>query len=219
MKEIEITCLCRDIRLPDLGLVLTKGQVEHVEATLAKASRDLTQARQVGAVAVREVQRVRERRLPQGDPPRHVFPKSKKPMPPPPPAVIHPYSRPGESATPRVGGVTPNTVTVQAVVDMGGLRQVVREEVSGALKDAILQGLGPVSVGAAVRGRTVAPILDDRAAFPDDGPTFIPDRIVPEGAKADIKVKAEETEDSGVNAAANALKARKKTTPKKKAER
>lgn len=53
MNEIEITCTCQSIALADLGLVLVKGQVAHVDAS----SRDLETATRAGAVRVRDVRR------------------------------------------------------------------------------------------------------------------------------------------------------------------
>ena len=67
MKEVEITCLCSSLTLPDLGLGMVKGQTKHVDADKAALSKDLKRARKARGVSVREVQRVRERLSDQND--------------------------------------------------------------------------------------------------------------------------------------------------------
>jgi len=97
---------------------------------------------------------------------------------------------------------------------MGGIRRVVREEVTGAIKEALLQGM-PVSIGY----RVVAdPDSGEQVAVPDPAMTFIPSGIVKSDAKADIAVEASTTGGEGVDEAVKALKAsgRKKSTGKRK---
>ena len=98
-------------------------------------------------------------------------------------------------------------LVVQAEIDMNGIRTIVREEVTGALKQALLAGTGPVSMGYRVRPPAEA------SGAKADTPTFVPTGIV--GAvKGDVTVDAQETEDSGISKASAALKARKTTRKK-----
>jgi hypothetical protein len=103
---------------------------------------------------------------------------------------------------------------VEAKVDMGEVARIVRMEVTGALKDAILAGgpARPYSIGSSIG----PPAPAGEIHVPEPEPTFIPSGIVDKGAKTDIKVEAEETEASGLDAAAKALKGRKKKSPTRK---
>jgi len=64
MKEARIECICQEFPIHDLGLSLKQGQVEFVDETVAKNSRDLMTARRVKAVTVTYVQRARTTREP-----------------------------------------------------------------------------------------------------------------------------------------------------------
>ena len=204
MKEAQITCLCNAIALPDLGLALVKGETAFVDAQDASRSKDLLRAKMAKGVRVTLIERVRQRRLPE------VLPR-RPPPPPPPPSVIHPTVRPGASATPRVQPQDP--LIVQAVIDMDGIRKVVREEVTGAVREAILKGMGPVSVSYQMGVDKAVPGADHTAKTP----TFIPTGIVKSDSKAEIAVEASETDASGIEAAAKALKGRKRS-PRKRGE-
>jgi len=196
MKETEITCLSQTLKIPDLGLTMVKGQVEHVEASRASQSKDLALVRRGGGVAVKEVRRSRQTRKASqvaGPRPRLRDFVREEPVSGPP--------------TPPPSTVTPGPITVQGVVDLAGVRQVVREEVTGALKEAFLSGRGPVSMGYHVTAPKVDPTPDT--------PAFIPDKILQDGVKADIQVEATESEAGGVDAATKALKTRKKAAKKK----
>ena len=60
MKEALVTCICRDIRLPDLGLVLTQGQTTILDLGVAQKSEDLQRAKRFGGVTVQIVERCRD---------------------------------------------------------------------------------------------------------------------------------------------------------------
>jgi hypothetical protein len=88
----------------------------------------------------------------------------------------------------------------------------VTEAVKEALASAPAYHMG-VDLGAKGGDRTAVV----RAAPPDKTPTFVPTGIV--GAvKGEVSVASQETEDSGVEKAAKALKARKKPARKKPAK-
>jgi len=201
MKELEITCLCRSLKLPDLGLDLVKGQVEHVGVAEGRNSPDLTRARQNRGVSVREVQRARERRIEMSIPPRRS---------------LKPTKRGGAQ-------VPPSPLVVQGEVDMGEFRELIRTEVTGAVKDAILAGGLPssYSVGVASGEAVKAPmrnLVSDRGPLEPDTPMFIPSGIVKKGVSADISAETTESSGGGVDAATKALKGRKsaKKKPRKK---
>lgn len=194
MKETQITCLCNRIELPDLGLVMTKGQVEFLDSARAARSGDLQRARRNKGVEVREVQRVRERRSARGRSPSPV------------PASNWGDGVPRKSISP---SSTPSgTLVVEAKVDLGEIAQVVRAEVSGAIKEAILQEGRSYSIGSSAQGNWVGPVMTE----PE--PVFVPEGIVDKTTKTDIQVESGESEATGLDAAAKALKGRKKTKKK-----
>lgn len=210
MKETEITCLCRSIRIPDLGLSLFKGQVEYVDAHKASQSQDLAQARRVGGVAVREVQRVRKRRSPKEMSPRPTGPvrsNRQRGAGAVPEHTLGPKSGKQASAS-HPARRQRQPLVVQAEVDLDGVRQVVREEVTGALRDAILSMGLPKEP---IRGSKVP----DSVGVSQGMPAFIPSRIVNSDVKAEVQVESEELGSGEVDAAAKALKARKKPAPKR----
>lgn len=61
MKEIQVTCLCRSIRLADVGIQLTQGQVHYLPIT-ARNSPEVANAQRARAIRVEVVERFKERR-------------------------------------------------------------------------------------------------------------------------------------------------------------
>jgi hypothetical protein len=105
---------------------------------------------------------------------------------------------------------------------VGDLREIVRTEVTGAVREALLQGIGPVSMSA----RHVPPEENkglrggmDPDPVIDETPTFIPEKIVPKG-KVEIEVESDEKEATSIDAASVKLKKKPKKTkkPRKKKE-
>lgn len=207
MKEIEITCLTTSIRIPDLGLWLERGQTANVSLADASKSSDLSGAKKAGGVATREIHIAREVRKAGPRPTGRQIKTRKGPPPAPRPSgPTHAYSRPGTSAVP------PGPLQVQGIVGIehSELRQIIRTEVTGALKDAILQGRGPVSMGCT---------SPDREPVAEDLPAFIPTKIVPDGDES-LGSQSDETEAASVDAAASKLKKTStKKTRKKRASR
>ena len=62
MREAEITCLTRMVRIPDLGLEMTKGDMERITEEAAEGSADLALMRRLNAVQVRWVRRYNTQR-------------------------------------------------------------------------------------------------------------------------------------------------------------
>jgi len=217
MKKVEITCLTGSIRIPDLGLEMEKGDIETVDASSAARSTDLDRARRAKGVAVREVRKARRVRSGSGPGPgprptaRQIKSRPGPPPAPRPTGPTHSTTRPGTSATP---------VVVQGIVGIehSELREIIRTEVTGAVKDAIIYGKGPVSMSA----RHVPPEENkglrgglDPDPVIDDTPAFIPTKIVPDTG-AEIKVDSDEREATSLDAAADKLKGSSKTRPKRK---
>ena len=92
MKEIQITCQCRGIRLADVGVQLTQGQVHYLPIT-ARSSPEVANAQRAGAIRIDVVERFKERRA---RPPER--PKSAPRVAPPPFPVMSPSA--GKNPTP-----------------------------------------------------------------------------------------------------------------------
>jgi hypothetical protein len=92
-------------------------------------------------------------------------------------------------------------------LDTATLREIVRTEVTGALKEA----MGTMPAGARVMGVDVAAPGADRTATP----TFIPSKILKDDVVADISATTEESDSDSVEAASKALKKRKRPAKKR----
>ena len=62
MIEARVTCKCQSLKLPDVGLNLTLGQVAFVEEKLARKSKDLARASRASGITVEYIERVKSRR-------------------------------------------------------------------------------------------------------------------------------------------------------------
>jgi hypothetical protein len=107
---------------------------------------------------------------------------------------------------------------VTGVVGAGELRKIIRTEVTGAVREALLEGMGPVSMSArhipASENKGLRGGLDPDPVV-DETPAFIPTKIVPDGGAA-IEVDASEKEATSVDAASAKLKKAAKKKPRKK---
>ena len=229
MKEASITCVTHEWVIPDLGLSMKKGQVEYKDAQQARQSKDLAEARRIGAVRVEFVERSRMAKKPPTAP-RHPGP---------------PNVRLGRG----VRRQPPQPPPTPQVVDMDEIRRIAREEARAGAREGAAEGVeagvraalaslpaaGPVidqaTLEAALRnvlpGITVAaPASSSGGASgstastkgPDE-PTFIPSGIIDKDSKTDLKTQSGESEDEGVEAAAAALKAAKGTGGRKRSNR
>lgn len=93
MIEAEITCVCPRIKIQDLDLSLTKGQVVYVTHEQARKSKDLDLARAASGVVVRYVKRCQGVRLeepvrPKAAPARGPHRRLPEPLPKTPPPVV-----------------------------------------------------------------------------------------------------------------------------------
>lgn len=181
MTEIRVECTCAEIRVPDLGLVLRRGDVTWLDQPVASRSKDLAFAKRAGAVQVRCVSRCAVSKPPQ------------LPARPAPPwlrrlrAAVTP-------SRPDVEDVARRAAEAVATQSSEMLREIVREELRSAL------AFVPASTS------TQAPATPARRTTPAlDEPLFIPTHIVPT-EEAAISVSAETTGASGVDDASAALK-------------
>lgn len=206
MKEVEITCVCPNIRLVDLGLSLTKGEIAHVSVARAQKSQDLTLARRAQGVRVREIERARVVKPRAGNRPvrRKNTTKNATGREDPHRAV----------ATPPQRNTTPLTVSppTQAINTSALVRDISRNVIA-ALRPELRQ-----AVAAPTPSGHTAPSI---AQPDDDTPRFIPSGIVG-NAQGEVSVESQESTSDALDKASAALKARKKprkrTRKKKKTE-
>jgi hypothetical protein len=194
MIEAELTCICRRIELPDLGLILTRKKKICIPYADAEASSDLYNARRNGAVAVRPIKRYNQKR-----------PASMLPTPEP--------ARPRLNPQP----VTQVPPVVQAVVDRippGLTRKEVADEVKAQLvemESRLLAALSNMQPQVVHHSGATPPITPPSVGkVQDDTPMFIPGNLVAREVKGDIRTSKSESSDSGVGDATAALKAARK---------
>lgn len=198
MIEVEITCICPRIKVQDLGLTLTKGDVVHVSHEQARLSKDLEVARMASGVVTRFVKRCENRR----------FEEDARPKAPP-------HRGPGRKL---VEATRPDSAVVRGPVAFTGSPQepvtvVLREELRAlrhelveAVQAAAQQSWGkPPSHDSVPSG--AAPVLP---VLPHSNPVFIPSNLVNTSVQMDITSTKSESESSGVEDAAAALKAARK---------
>jgi len=189
MKEIQITCLCRGIRLADVGVQLAQGQVHYLPLS-ARNSPEVANAQRVGAIKVEVVERFKERRDRQ---PEKAKP-SPRPAPPPfpvmnPPAgknPTHPQTvivkeyktdiNPDRIAQSVRGSVTPAVVKeVRATLnrDLRLMVDVLAEDLTGKVGE--LQADLTTKVGAVQEGLTqkVTEIQDGLTLKVEEGLTGV----------------------------------------------
>ena len=181
MTEARILCVCKEIRVADLKLVLREGDVVWLDRDVAARSRDLAFARRAGAVQVRWATRCEVSKPPQ---------VPARPVPP----WLQRLRGAVAPSRPDVEDVARRAAEEAAALSSETFRAIVREEIRSALIG--LPGTGPTTV---VSPRTTT-------APAADVPVFIPTNIVPT-EEATISVSAETTGASGVDDASAALKA------------
>jgi hypothetical protein len=207
------------------------GDVVFVERPKARRSKNLEEAKRIGAVKVTYIERSRMSKAP--------------PRSPPPPNVRLPRGVGRKAA-----GTPPAAPAPVAGVDMGEIRRIAREEARAGAREGVAEGV-EAGVKAALAGfqaptgqaisqdmleaalRNVLPSISvtNNAAPPSgartaakaptgpEEPVFIPKSIVDKDAKAELKTEADEGADTGLDEAAAALKAAKGTGGRKKRTR
>lgn len=245
MKEARIECTCSEIKLPDLNLSLTRGQVVWVSEDRAAKSEDLAHAKRIKAVSVRWEERCRVAKRPT---PPWLNPKTKgratprpapkpapKPAPPPPSASKDEVATAAaeaavEAVDARLSALEgqladllaamknqpdPTPPEVQVSVDTKETREALVAAVKEALADAV------VAAPNAPAEPVPAEPDPDMDGWDDvgDEPVFIPTGIVSDEAKAAINVESEASESAGIDEAVKALRGRKPSRRKNSRKR
>jgi hypothetical protein len=217
VRDALVECLCPEIRLPDLGLHLFRGDTEWIESSKAMESLDLQHARRVRAVQVSWKVRCQVSK----EAPAQTPPWLKR-------SIIRPVRH--VATEPVVHHTSPEVRDLRSEV-----RDVIREEVRLALAGLPLsqpapqseetapvvvnvsEGLTSELVAKAVAQALQAAGLGTKPVV-DDGPVFIPSSIVSEDTTTAINVESSSSV-STLDDAAEALRAAKKgRKPKTKTE-
>ena len=222
MIEVQITCLCKMIRLPSLGLVLTKGMVTYVDKGKAEVSQDLQNAQRARGIDLKYVERCVER---VGETvlasvstyPNPVEMNAPQPSPVPFFEAPPPEFATSTAAVPKSGDLRGVQFQMNEVhKKMGGLcskdeMNAIVEKHIGVLGERLGQ-----QIADAVSNIKVAPVVVERAVEikkevkKENIPVFIPDNLVKSDMKGDVTVKQSQTESLSVSDAANVLKDMKK---------
>lgn len=196
MREIEVTCICNQLRLGDLGRSLVRGEVIFVSEAEAMRSSDLDQARRARGVQTRTVERFQERRVATPPTPSAgmTAPVAQSPVP-----------------TPTV------TVDIRAVL-RDEMQEFIGQQVTPELKrhlstvarEVLADLVAQVSAQTPVTVRVVNTSSGADAGTLSE-PVFIPSNIVQPGVNtSDVSSQKTETAAEGLNDAAAALKAAKR---------
>lgn len=205
MTEALIKCLCTEIRIPDLGITLKKGDEEWVDEGKARRSLDLQHARAIQAVKVEWRERCRVTK-----PPSPPFMKRLKPRfgtpavvedPNPPPTAPTQASKRQDAQEAATAAVAKELAELKATIQA-------QQAAAGGVEAAVERAMQKVLAGL--------PTAPTAAAVADDEPVFIPSNIVDKGKREDIAVSTEESHGGSVDDAAEALKAVKKKTPRRR---
>ncbi len=201
MMEAEIRCVSPLLKLSDLDLTLTAGQVAYVPEIEAKASLDLARLSRAGGVTVRFVERFRERRDGQTTIAPVSLPERRFLQPLEAVAVPPQIVREVQVAAPVDEDRIVRRVTEQVVSRMNHLHGDLTATIRAALKDVVVQG---ASSKGSLRTTRATSVVDQD----DDVPLFIPDVIDQKGSKAAISVESG-VGDASVDDATAALRAMK----------
>jgi len=206
MTEAQITCTTGQIQIPDLNLDLVDGQIAYVDESRARASKDLQRAWGAHGVAVVYMERSRVRRAAASKQAGFPVPTGK-------PASLPP--------DPLDSVQDPDAIVERVVAAMGGpaLEMRIRNEV-GRQMAAMESRLSDVLVMAVERALTNRPVqvVEQGGSMGrvggDDTPVFIPSRIADQSLTADISVRSQKGDDTGLNDAASALRLVRKAPEK-----
>ena len=198
MREAEITCLTRMVRIPDLGLELTKGDTVTLSEKDANGSEDLALMRQLHAVQVRWVRRCNtvQATSPLTGRPRRteaVLRPTFKPVRPHPSAQVD--DQPPGSPPPRQNPAPE--------VDLEVLAEMIAMRLGGDLDRVIAAVRESRPVG---RPNGAAGSPSTTGTVDEEMPMFLPSKIVDHDAKADIKTTKSTGDAGGIDDAAAALK-------------
>lgn len=210
MIEACIQCLCREFLVADLNLSLKQGQIVYLDAAKAKASMDLKRAWRVNAVAIKYVERVRERReapvlthpLQTPLPPRSMVAAPAEPSEGADILLVDP----GEIASRVVSELARSPINERVSIEVGRQLQALEERLVERVVAKVVQALQE----HALRDRQAALQISTprrSPAVPDDSiPVYVPSKI--EGSiQANLDLEAAPADEGGVSDAAAALRA------------
>lgn len=207
MIEAQVQCVCGGIKLPDLKLDLIKGQTIFMDATRARASKDLQRAWQAKAVTIKYVQRFRERRAASVPP---VSPLHPHPM------VAAPNSEPVRHGQ-DILLVDPDAIAARVVaelakspihdsirVEVGRQLQSLEDRLVTRITDSVLSALEGIAI--APRGATAQKMAGIDPEVDDTVPVFTPSKIGGD-LQADLGLQSSQKDAGVVSGAAAALRA------------
>jgi len=239
--EAHIKCLCPEIRIPDLGLKLLRGDEVWVDESKSRRSIDLQHARTINAVAVQWKERCRVTKSPA--PPYMKRLKPNFGTPPEKPeaptaqqdsankalalevAELKAMLQAQQAAPAAIEAAVGRAVQKALAQEMAGMRVALqaRQEAPEAIAVAVeramqkaLAGLGGGSTGAPEASAAVPAV---GTTVSSDEPLFIPTNIVDKDKQSEIAISAEESLGSSVDAATEALKKVKKPRRRRAAKK
>ena len=220
MREAQLTCLCNEYYLSDLGIKLQKGEVIFLSEDQITKSEDLFHAGQIKAVAIKWVERYQVAKQNNNAPP-FMRRDLKRKLPEPAPVIDHDALKKTvqEAAHKAVEGQM-SVIAAHLSQMVEAMRKpsntpvgsdVIQAAVEQAVKAALGQGISPMPVGIETPSTSIEG-WDDA----DENPMFIPSNIVDVSAKANVSVQSGEVKGTDnldeTMAAMKALKSRKKKT-------
>lgn len=223
-SETKIICVTGQIKIPDLSLILRKGDIECIPTRRADLSTDLEEAHRLGAVKLEIVQRHRGMTTPKKrEPPWLSRPKIlyKKIEPEEPEKRIEPETPIKNSIgldkfTSAVREIVSQEITAQLKKELDSLKEELVEEFEAIISSSLTvmtdQILRNISQQTVVAVATQPQISD--LDYVDDAPNpFIP---TIRDAEGEVSIDAEENVSSGVDSATEALRALKQTKNREK---
>jgi len=214
--EARIECECQGITLSDLDLHLTRGQVVFMDAAKARASKDMQRAWRVGAVAVKYVERFKERRKAPVAP--HPLIPARGMVAAPPEPIDEATTEivivdPGEIAARVVHELGRNPITAAVRVEVGRQVQALEDRLVARVVEGVLASLKVNPV------QQVAAQAPQAGTVPVDGdvPVFVPSKI--DGLQADLGLESEKADEGVVSDAAAALRAARGAGKKRRTEK
>ncbi len=199
MREAEITCLTRMVRIPDLGLEMTKGDMERITEEAAEGSADLALMRRLNAVQVRWVRRYNTQRgIPIKTPGKRRSDNQPRPNVRPVRTPPSPETDDQRTVSARGRQFTPPEVDLEVLADKLAAR-------FGGEIDRVIRAVRETRPVAYPNGGTQSSTAP-AGTVDDEMPVFLPENLVDHDAKATIHTTKTTGAGKGIDDAAAALK-------------
>jgi len=226
MKEARVTCKIEQIKLPDMGITLVRGQEVWFGEREARRSADLNHARKIGAIDLRWETRCRVSKPPAPPHFRKLRPGVRKQIEPSRPEPAKPAPAPAPSVDlDLIGKQVKAQVAAEMARQMGqleGQMETMRTDIVSQVTAALSgqKGMDAEQMAAVLKATleqvlpahsaaVAAPAAKGHATVSSDAPMFIPEGIVKE-TKGKVKVQQATGSTGGLDDAAAALKALKR---------